>query len=79
MGGSAVRPETTAAIPPAPAYLQPVAVPAPKRGENALLVAKREKLGREKANTIIGAARRDWTCMRTGLAGEAAGNCGSAK
>lgn len=66
---TAVRPETTTAIPPAPAYLQPVEVARPRKGENALLVAVREKAGRVKANTIIGAARRDWECMRAGLAG----------
>ncbi|MTW19108.1 hypothetical protein GJ689_23190 [Rhodoplanes serenus] len=50
-----------------------MAVPAAKRGEHALVVAKRERFGRERANAIIGAARRDWECLRAGLAGEPAG------
>lgn len=70
---TAVRPETTAAIPPPPTYLHPVEVARPKAGENALLIAKRERLGRERANAVIGAARRDWECLRAGLAGEPAG------
>jgi hypothetical protein len=51
-------------LPAAPAYLQPVAVPDPRAGENATAVAARERAGRLKANRIISNARMQWEKLR---------------
>lgn len=66
----AVKPEIAAHVPEAPAYLHPVSVAKPRKGESCVVVASREQGGRVKANVIIGDARRDWTAMRAQLAGE---------
>ena len=51
-------------LPPAPAYLQPVAVPEPKAGEQLVTIAARERAGRLKANTIILKGRAQWERLR---------------
>jgi len=51
-------------LPAAPGYLNPVAVPDPKAGEDMLAVAARERAGRLKANTIIRNARAQWDKLR---------------
>jgi hypothetical protein len=61
---SGVREIVRRELPPAPAYMQPVAVPEPRTGENAVVVAARERAGRLKANTIISNARVQWEKLR---------------
>ena len=68
-GSLPARAPATTEVPPSPAYLQEVKVLPPKAGENVLQVAAREQDARLRANVIIGAARRDWECMRSRLAG----------
>jgi hypothetical protein len=46
-------------LPPAPAYAQPVLVADPRVGDDALVVAARERLGRVQANCVI-THFRDW-------------------
>jgi hypothetical protein len=46
-------------LPPAPAYAQPVQVADPRVGDDALVVAARERLGRVQANCVI-THFRDW-------------------
>jgi hypothetical protein len=46
-------------LPPAPAYAQPVQVTDPRVGDDALVVAARERLGRVQANCVI-THFRDW-------------------
>jgi hypothetical protein len=46
-------------LPPAPAYAQPVLVTDPRVGDDALVVAARERLGRVQANCVI-SHFRDW-------------------
>lgn len=41
------------ALPPAPGYVRTVTTPDPKAGEDALVVAARERLGKAQANCII--------------------------
>ncbi|WP_207199541.1 hypothetical protein [Rhodoplanes elegans] len=73
-GSSPAREPPAVSIPPAPAYLQPVPVLPPRKGESVLAVAEREQTARKRANTIIGAARRDWECLRAGFAGADTGD-----
>lgn len=61
---SSVRDIVQREIPGPPGYLQPVLVAEPKKGENALTVAVRERAGRLKANTIIRNARDQWEKLR---------------
>ena len=51
-------------LPAAPGHLTPVLVPEPRRGENAIVVAARERAGRLKANSIIRNARAQWDRLR---------------
>lgn len=46
-------------LPPAPAYARPVPVADPRVGDDALVVAARERLGRVQANCVI-THFRDW-------------------
>ena len=62
--GSTLREVVRRDLPAAPAYLQPVAVPDPKTGEDILAVAARERAGRMKANRIIRNARTQWDKLR---------------
>ena len=62
--GSQLRDVVSRDLPVAPAYLQPVAMPEPRAGENAVAVAARERAGRLKANTIIRNARAQWEKLR---------------
>ena len=62
--GSNLREVISRELPPAPAYLQPVTVPEPRKGENAIGVAARERAGRLKANSIITSARAQWERLR---------------
>jgi hypothetical protein len=62
--GSSVREIVSRELPPAPAYMQPVAVPEPKEGEQLLPIAARERAGRLKANTIIRKATAQWEKLR---------------
>lgn len=57
---SGVREIVRRDIPGPPAYLQPVNVPAARKGENAIAVLAREQAGRLKANGIIRNAREQW-------------------
>jgi hypothetical protein len=52
---------------PAPAYLDPVKVQAPRRGESPVVDAARQAAGVAAANTIIVCAREDWDKMRARL------------
>jgi hypothetical protein len=62
--GSQLREVVRRDLPAAPAYLLPVAVAQPKTGENAVVVAARERAGRLKANSIIRNARAQWDKLR---------------
>jgi hypothetical protein len=62
--GSTLREVVRRDLPAAPAYLQPVAAPDPKAGEDAVAVAARERAGRLKANRIIRNARVQWEKLR---------------
>lgn len=66
----AVRVRSSTNIPPAPAYLTPVTVSAPKKGEFAETVINRERAGRNLANSKIIRARGDWDAMRKTFAGD---------
>jgi len=63
-GSASVREIVRRDLPAAPGYLNPVAVPDPKAGEDMLAVAARERAGRLKANTIIRNARAQWDKLR---------------
>lgn len=62
--GTAARTPISRDIPGPPDYLQPVGVREPAAGEFCEVVATRERRGRQRANVIIGKARRDWTAVR---------------
>jgi hypothetical protein len=47
------REPLTRQLPAEPAFARPVAVPDPRAGESAILVAQRERHGRKRANAII--------------------------
>jgi hypothetical protein len=61
---SGVRDVIRRDLPASPGYLQPVAVPQPQQGENAVAFAARERAGRLKANRIIRNARAQWEKLR---------------
>jgi hypothetical protein len=63
----------TAAVPPPPAYLHPVDVAKPRRGETCTALADREQSARVAQAIIIGAARADWADMRARLGGQKSG------
>jgi hypothetical protein len=75
-------------LPPAPAYAQPVPVSDPRVGDDALVVAARERLGRVQANCVI-THFRDWYERvrqayaeggdQNALVGEAEATCGKFK
>ena len=50
-------------IPEPPAYLVPVAVPAPKVGESPVLDAERNAQAVKRANRIIRACKADWQAL----------------
>lgn len=52
---------------PAPAYLAPVKVADPRRGESPVVDAARQAAGVVVANAIIGCVRDDWDKMRAAM------------
>lgn len=61
LGACAVsgRPPVARLLPAAPGYVEPVEVDEPRKGEDPVAVAARERAGRLKANGIIRDVR-DW-------------------
>jgi hypothetical protein len=52
-------------LPAPPSYAKPVEVAEPKRGDDALLVAARERAGRKQANSRLTAFRNWYEDVRT--------------
>ncbi|MCC6315358.1 MAG: hypothetical protein IT337_15245 [Thermomicrobiales bacterium] len=58
------REPLTRQLPAEPGFARPVAVPDPRAGESAILVAQRERQGRKRANAVIDQFRRWYRGVR---------------
>lgn len=68
LAGCAGLNSVTRSLPPAPGYLQPVAVTEPHQGEACVAYAARERAGRLTANKTIEAGRDDWNAISASYA-----------
>lgn len=66
---------TTRTLPNLPAYVSPVVVPSPKKGDDALVVAARERSGRSEANRRLISTGKWYECVRKSYADGVAKTC----